>query len=150
MPPASSTNSSRESSAVEDYLEKILELIDNKGYARVADLAEALGIAQPSVSNMMRRLDAKGLLRHEKYRGVTLTATGEKLARRITKRHEMLAEFLELMGIDADTAYRDLEGMEHHISSQTLRGIEQLIEELHGDGEMRDRIRSATAESDEL
>ena len=70
----------KESVAVEDYLEKILELIDSKGYARVADLAEALGIAQPSVSNMMRRLDEKGLLCYEKYRGVTLTASGEKLA----------------------------------------------------------------------
>ena len=69
-------------------------------------------------------------------------------ALRGTRRHEMLSEFLELMGIDDDTAYRDLEGMEHHISSQTLRGIEQLIEELRNDGEMRERIRRATAESD--
>ena len=130
---------------MEDYLEKILELIDSKGYARVADLAEALGIAQPSVSNMMQRLDDKGLLRYEKYRGVTLTATGERLAQRITRRHEMLAEFLELMGIDGDTAYRDLEGMEHHISSQTLRGIEQLINELRGDEAMCERIQAATA-----
>lgn len=128
-------------------MEKILELIDSKGYARVVDLAEALGIAQPSVSNMMCRLDRKGLLHYEKYRGVTLTESGEKLAKRITRRHEMLAEFLDLMGIDGDTAYRDLEGMEHHISSQTLRGIEQLIEELRDDETMRDRIRQATAES---
>ena len=148
MPSTPSSQTTRESSAVEDYLEKILELIDSKGYARVADLAEALGIAQPSVSNMMRRLDAKGLLRHEKYRGVTLTESGEKLARRITKRHEMLAEFLELMGIEADTAYRDLEGMEHHISSQTFRGIEQLVEELRKDPEMQKRIREATAGDD--
>lgn len=148
MPPTPSSNTSRESSAVEDYLEKILELIDSKGYARVVDLAEALGIAQPSVSNMMRRLDGKGLLHYEKYRGVTLTESGEKLAKRITRRHEMLAEFLDLMGIDGDTAYRDLEGMEHHISSQTLRGIEQLIEELRNDDTMRDRIRQATAESE--
>jgi len=145
MPPSSSSNSTRESSAVEDYLEKILELIDSKGYARVVDLAEALGIAQPSVSNMMRRLDSKGLLHYEKYRGVTLTESGEKLAKRITRRHEMLAEFLDLMGIDGDTAYRDLEGMEHHISSQTLRGIEQLIEELRNDRTMRERIRKVTA-----
>jgi Mn-dependent DtxR family transcriptional regulator len=96
---------------------------------------------------MMRRLDDKGLLRYEKYRGVTLTPSGEKLARRITKRHEMLSEFLELMGIDGDTAYRDLEGMEHHISSQTLRGIEQLIEELRNDSAMRDRIRGATSDT---
>lgn len=145
MPSGPSSQITGESAAVEDYLEKILELIDSKGYARVADLADGLGIAQPSVSNMMRRLDAKGLIRREKYRGVTLTESGETLARRITRRHEMLAEFLSLMGIDAETAYRDLEGMEHHISSQTFRGIEQLVEELHGDAEMQKRVRQAAA-----
>ena len=134
----------RESVAVEDYLEKILELIDDKGYARVADIAESFGIAQPSVSNMARRLDEKGLVKHEKYRGMTLTEEGEKVAQRIRKRHAILAEFLDLLGIDGETAYRDVEGMEHHISTQTLRGIEQIIAELRDDSKMRERVRSAT------
>lgn len=138
----------RESVAVEDYLEKIHELIDDKGYARVADIAESFGIAQPSVSNMARRLDEKGLIKHEKYRGMTLTEEGEKVAQRIRKRHGILAEFLDLLGIDGDTAYRDVEGMEHHISAQTLRGIEQIIEELRNDPKMRDRIRAVTADTD--
>ncbi|MCB1233650.1 MAG: transcriptional regulator MntR [Verrucomicrobiae bacterium] len=135
----------RESVAVEDYLEKILELIDAKGYARVADIAESFGIAPPSVSNMVRRLDEKGLVNYEKYRGMTLTEEGERLARRIIKRHEILAEFLDLLGIDAETAYRDVEGMEHHISARTLRGIEQIIAELREDDAMRTRVRKATA-----
>ena len=136
----------KESVAVEDYLEKILELIDSKGYARVADIAEGLGIAQPSVSNMMKRLDEKGLLKYEKYRGMTLTEQGETVARRIIKRHGTLEDFLGLVGVDKETAYNDVEGMEHHISPQTLRAIEQIILELRGSVEMLERVRQAASE----
>ncbi len=97
------------------------------------------------IEGLARRLDEKGLVKHEKYRGMTLTEEGEKVARRIRKRHGILAEFLDLLGIDGETAYRDVEGMEHHISAQTLRGIEQIIEELGNAPEMQDRIRAATA-----
>ena len=135
--------SQSESVAVEDYLEKIVQLIDEKGYARVADIAEGLGIAQPSVSNMVRRLDKKGFVNLEKYRGMTLTTEGERLARRVVKRHKILEQFLELLGINREVAYEDLEGMEHHISSETLRGIEQLIVELEDDPEIRKRVQMA-------
>ncbi|CAN5172529.1 transcriptional regulator MntR [soil metagenome] len=137
------TETNTESSAVEDYLEVILQLLDAKGYARVGDVAESLSISQASVSNMMRRLDEKGLLRHEKYRGVTLTSEGERVAKRIVRRHSMLEEFLELLGIEPKTAYADVEGMEHHISSGTLRGIAQIIEELKNDPSVRQRVRDA-------
>jgi Mn-dependent DtxR family transcriptional regulator len=135
-----------ESVAVEDYLEQILQLIDSKGYARVADVAEGLGIAQPSVSNMMQRLDEKGLLKYEKYRGVTLTIEGEQVARRIIRRHALLEAFLDLLGIDKDVAYADVEGMEHHISHGTLRGIEQLVKELEADDALRKRVQAAARE----
>lgn len=138
-----SPTTAKESVAVEDYLEKILELIDTKGYARVADVATTLGIAPPSVSNMARRLDEKGLVVYEKYRGLTLTEEGERLARRIIKRHAILAEFLDLLGIEPETAHHDVEGMEHHISAGTLRGIEQIIDELKADQGLCHRIRSA-------
>jgi Mn-dependent DtxR family transcriptional regulator len=141
--PTVSTAATRESVAVEDYLEKIHELIDEKGYARVADIADSFGIARPSVSNMVRRLDEKGLVKHVKYRGMTLTAEGERLARRIIKRHGILSEFLDLLGIDAATAYRDVEGMEHHISTETLRGIEQIITELRRNANLQARVRAA-------
>lgn len=131
---------------MEDYLETILQLIDGKGYARVADIAEALGIAQPSVSNMVQRLDEKGLINHEKYRGMTLTEEGNRLARRIVKRHKILEQFLDLLGVDPQVAHEDLEGIEHHMSSETVRGIEQLMVELQNDGEMRERVRNAVRE----
>jgi Mn-dependent DtxR family transcriptional regulator len=120
----------RNSSAVEDYLERILELIDSKGYARVVDIAMSLKISQASVSNMVQRLDADGLLKYEKYRGLVLTAAGETLARNITRRHQLLTDFLTLLRLDQQVIHHDVEGMEHHISPSTLRAIEALTTQL--------------------
>src|SRR3954470_19726771 len=127
---ASPRKNRRNSSAVEDYLERILELIDSKGYARVVDIAKGLRISQASVSNMVRRLDADGLLKYEKYRGLVLTAAGETLARNIAERHHLLTEFLQLLGVEDRVIEHDVEGMEHHISPATLRAIEALTAQL--------------------
>lgn len=118
------------SAAVEDYLERILELVDTKGYARVVDIADRLGISQASVTNMVQRMDADGLIKYEKYRGLTLSASGHELARQIARRHLVLTDFLELLGIEAGTIHRDVEGMEHHISPETLEAIERLVDYL--------------------
>src|SRR5256714_9613914 len=123
-------NSKRNSSAVEDYLERILELIDSKGYARVVDIATGLQISQASVTNMVQRLDADGLLKYEKYRGLVLTSAGETLARNITRRHQLLTDFLTLLRLDKQVIHHDVEGMEHHISPPTLRAIEALTAQL--------------------
>src|SRR5213075_1336729 len=88
------------STTAEDYLERILELIKSKGYARVIDIAAALQISQASVTNMVQRLDAEGLLKYEKYRGLVLTEAGEKLARKIAHRHKLLTDFLKLLGLN--------------------------------------------------
>jgi Mn-dependent DtxR family transcriptional regulator len=120
----------RNSSAVEDYLERILELIDSKGYARVVDIATSLKISQASVTNMVQRLDAEGLLKYEKYRGLVLTPAGESLARNITRRHQLLTDFLTLLRLDKQVIHHDVEGMEHHISPPTLRAIEALTAQL--------------------
>ena len=118
------------SQAVEDYLERILELINTKGYARVVDIAQRLKISQASVTNMVQRLDAEGLLNYEKYRGLILTTAGEALAKNITRRHQLLTDFLNLLGLDDEVIYHDVEGMEHHISPPTLRAIEALTHQL--------------------
>src|ERR1700712_5073252 len=114
----------RSSAAMEDYLERILELINTKGYARVVDIAQGLKISQASVTNMVQRLDAEGLLKYEKYRGLVLTTAGETLARNITYRHQLLTDFLKLLGLPDDVIFHDVEGMEHHISPPTLHAIE--------------------------
>jgi Mn-dependent DtxR family transcriptional regulator len=121
---------SRNSAAVEDYLERILELMNSKGYARVVDIAASLKISQASVTNMVQRLDADGLLKYEKYRGLVLTPAGKTVARDITRRHELLSDFLKLLGLDKQVIRRDVEGMEHHISPSTLRAIAALTERL--------------------
>ena len=129
------------SSAVEDYLERILELINTKGYARVVDIAQGLKISQASVTNMVQRLDAEGLLKYEKYRGLVLTASGEALAKNITRRHQLLSDFFRLFGLEEDIIYHDVEGMEHHISPPTLRAIEALTGQLERQPALVARVR---------
>ena len=131
------------STAVEDYLERILELINSKGYARVIDIAAALKISQASVTNMVQRLDADGLLKYEKYRGLVLTTAGEALARNIARRHRLLTDFLSLLGLDDRIIYHDVEGMEHHISPPTLRAIENLTAQLRRRPALRARLKAA-------
>jgi Mn-dependent DtxR family transcriptional regulator len=145
MPGKKSRSALGSSAAVEDYLERILELIDSKGYARVVDIAAALQISQASVTNMVQRLDADGLLKYEKYRGLVLTEAGEKLARNIAQRHKLLTDFLKLLGLSDRVIYHDVEGMEHHISLPTLRAIEALTLQLRRRPALRARLRSAVA-----
>ncbi len=136
------------SSAVEDYLEQILELISTKGYARVVDIADRLSISQASVTNMIQRLDAEGFLHYEKYRGLILTRAGEDLAKNITRRHRLLTEFLQLLGLAEATIYQDVEGMEHHLSPETVRAIESLTARLKDQPELLKRVREDAAKDD--
>ena len=135
------------SAAVEDYLERILELINTKGYARVVDIAGSLKISQASVTNMIQRLDGEGLLKYEKYRGLALTTAGEALALNITRRHQLLTDFLKLLGLDEEVIYHDVEGMEHHISPPTLRAIEALTQQLQRQPALLAKVRKQTDES---
>jgi len=130
------------SSAVEDYLEQILDLINTKGYARVADIAQGLKISQASVTNMIQRLDTERLLKYEKYRGLVLTTAGETLARNIMRRHQLLTDFLRMLDIDEEVIYHDVEGMEHHISPQTLRAVEALVVQLQKQPKLLTRIKA--------
>lgn len=132
--------------AMEDYLEQISELIELKGYARVIDIAERLVISQASVTNMVKKLGAEGLVNYERYRGMTLTDRGEEVATYIRQRHELLTRFLELFGIDDTTIYDDVEGMEHYISGPTLRVFDALIAELEQSPEMVKRVRKKLKE----
>ncbi len=145
MPRHQSTRSALGSSAaVEDYLERILELINSKGYARVVDIAASLKISQASVTNMVQRLDAEGLLKYEKYRGLVLTTTGEALARNIARRHRLLTDFLRLLGVEDRVIRQDVEGMEHHVSPSTLRAIEALTANLQRRPSLLARLGAVT------
>jgi Mn-dependent DtxR family transcriptional regulator len=128
--------------AMDDYLEQILHLIKDKGYARAVDISKNLGISQASVTNMLRRLDAEGLVNHEKYRGTVLTEDGQRIALAIIERHETLTRFLRLFGIDEKTIYHDVEGMEHHVSRPTLNVIRAVADALEADPALLKKVRN--------
>ncbi len=132
---------------MEDYLEQIAALIAEKGQARVADIAERLSISQASVSNMVKRLAQEDLVHYKRYHGVTLTARGRGVADFIIRRHEVLTDFLELFGLDEQTIYNDVEGMEHHISSPTIQVFEALVQELQASPETVRRISNRLKEA---
>lgn len=113
--------------AAQDYLEAIYELIEEKGYAKVIDIAEKLGLSGPSVSRMVQKLSREGFLKSEKYRGITMTDKGRATAKEMQKRHHLLREFLMLLGVDHKTADADAEGMEHHVSRKTIKCIEDFV-----------------------
>ena len=116
------------SQTAEDYLERIHELIEEKGYARVVDIASSLDVKQASVTNMVQKLDELGYLNYQKYRGLVLTEEGRTIALAIQKRHEMLSRFFSLFGIDAATQQSDIEGIEHHLSSKTMDMLTSLTD----------------------
>ncbi len=136
------SHASRTSGSVakDDYLEQILHLIEEKGYARPVDISQRLGISQASVTNMLQRLDSEGLVKHEKYRGTALTPEGEQIAKAIMDRHELLTEFLRFFDINEETIYRDVEGMEHHVSRATLRALRAVTETLRENPEFRRQV----------
>lgn len=116
------------SASGEDYLERIDELIDSKGYARVVDIAERLKVSQPSVTAMVKRLAEAGYLRYERYRGLIMTERGRAVARGIKDRHATLQRCLSLLGVDAATQERDIEGLEHSLSATTLQRLAELAD----------------------
>lgn len=129
------------SPAIEDYLEQIHNLIESKGYARVVDIAKNLEISQASVTNMIQKLDAEGFVVYERYRGVVLTEEGGKVGAEIARRHEVLTRLLASFGLDPQTVHEDVEGMEHHISRQTLEVLTLLMEELEGNAELLRKLK---------
>lgn len=130
----------RTTAAAEDYLERIRDLIRTKGYARVVDIAAELKISQASVTSMIQRLDAEGLVKYEKYRGMVLTGAGEQVAQRIAHRHELLTDFLRLLGLPEEVITTDVEGLEHHVSPETFRAIEALTRHLRENVTARESI----------
>lgn len=113
---------------MEDYLERIFDLIEEKGYARVTDIAEALDVHPSTVTRMVQRLDEHRFIDYERYRGLVLTAKGEQLGRAVRDRHRALEGFLRLLGVDDESVVQtDTEGIEHHVSPQTLQALTELL-----------------------
>ena len=112
--------------SMEDYLEKIYELIVGKGYARVSDIAVALSLQPSSVTKMVQKLADAGYIHYERYRGLALTPAGEALGEAMKDRHAMLETFLRIIGVPEETLKRDVEGIEHHCSPATVEALRDL------------------------
>ena len=116
------------SQSAEDYLERIYELIQDKGFARVADIATSLKVRQASVTDMVQKLARRGFLKYERYQDVVMTSKGREVARRIQDRHKTLSRFFSLLGLDAATQREDIEGIEHHLSQTTVNVLSDLAQ----------------------
>lgn len=117
----------RRSELVEDYVELIADLIIDGREARQVDIASRLGVAQPTVAKALKRLVKEGWAVQRPYRGVFLTPAGEALAQEVRARHQTVERFLLALGVDADSARRDAEGIEHHVSPATLAAFEAFL-----------------------
>ena len=130
-------------STAEDYLERIYALIQEKGYARVSDIAEALQVSPSTVTRMVQKLDEQNLLQYERYRGLSLTQEGERVGRSIHRRHKALENFLHLLGVDDQaTIEKDIEGIEHHLSSNTLERLILLVEFFQANQDLMERYEA--------
>lgn len=134
--------------SMEDYLERIYMLIDEKGYARVSDIAEGLEVHPSSVTKMIQKLDKDNYLIYEKYRGLIMTSKGKKMGKRLADRHQLLEIFLNTIGVQADNIYKDVEGIEHHLSWDSITCIESLIEYFNRDPVRLENLKQVRAELD--
>lgn len=131
---------------MEDHIEIIYSLIEQKGYARVSDIAEALSVLPSSVTKMVQKLDKDGYLIYERYRGLMLTPKGQKLGKRLLQRHDLLEQFLRLIGVDEDKIYGDVEGIEHHLSWNSIDRIADLVQLLEEDKGVAEKLKKLSTE----
>jgi len=115
--------------STEDYVELIDDLIRSQGEARLVEVAERLGISQPSASKTLARLQREGFVTSEPYRSIFLTDKGKALADSARERHDLVYQFLLCIGVSDATAKIDSEGVEHHVSAETLEAFRRIIGE---------------------
>jgi DtxR family manganese transport transcriptional regulator len=109
-----------QSEVAEDYVEMIAELIAETGEARTVDLAARFGVTSPTVNAIIQRLQRENLVETRPYRSIFLTEAGETMARQAQERHQVVRDFLVTIGVPAPIAEEDAEGVEHHVSPETL------------------------------
>ena len=121
------TRAARRVALVEDYLELIADLIEDGNEARQVDIASRLGVSQPTVAKTLARLATDGLVTRKPYRGVFLTESGRTVARQSRTRHQTVEAFLRSIGVGAENARIDAEGIEHHVSEETLKAFRRAL-----------------------
>jgi DtxR family manganese transport transcriptional regulator len=134
------TRTDHSTELAEDYVEAIDEIIAAQGRCRVEDLRKHFSVTHVTVSRVLQRLDRDGLVRKEAYRPVTLTKKGKKLADSSRKRHHLVIAFLVKLGVTPKNAEIDAEGIEHHVSKETLEVMQQFVD---GAGEYGSKTSTA-------
>ncbi len=119
---------SHQSEVAEDYVEMIAELITETGEARAVDLAQRFGVTAPTVNATIQRLVREGYVETQPYRSIFLTEAGWSLAKICAGRHAIVRDFLLLIGVTPATAEADAEGLEHHVSPETLEAFKTMID----------------------
>lgn len=116
------------SEVTEDYVELIADLIDSEGEARAVALANRFGVTAATVNNTVKRLERDGFVTSRPYRAIFLTDAGRELAEACRERHRIVAEFLLALGVSPEVAEADAEGIEHHVSTETLNAFRAFTE----------------------
>lgn len=113
----------------EDYVEAIAEAIAENGICRAVDLVRHFDVTHATVNNTISRLQRDGLVMTEPYQPITLTPQGKRMATKARNRHKVVQSFLLRLGVSETTAAVDSEGMEHHVSDETLRVMKRILKE---------------------
>jgi DtxR family manganese transport transcriptional regulator len=129
---------------LEDYVELISDLLDSGGEARPTDIARRLGVSHATAIKTIGRLKREGLAVAKPYRGVFLTEAGESLAERVRNRHRLVVDVLLALGVPAEAAEQDAEGIEHHVSDATLAAFGRFLRRIGG-GPQRTRKHDVPA-----
>ncbi len=111
----------------EDYLKVIYELSKNKGYVRSIEISESLNVKPASVTDMLKKLQDKGYIKYEKYRGIVITESGERIARKIVHRWEIIRQFFEIFGVNEENAESIANKVEHYIDDDSFERIEKFV-----------------------
>jgi DtxR family transcriptional regulator, manganese transport regulator len=127
------TRTAQSTALLEDYVELIADLLAKTGEARPIDIARRLGVSHPTAISAINRLKKKALARARPYRGVFLTEEGEALAKRVRARHRLVVNVLLALGVPAEAAESDAEGLEHHVSETTLKAFARFLQSAEKD-----------------
>ncbi|PLT28403.1 transcriptional regulator MntR [Peribacillus deserti] len=136
--------------SMEDYIEIIYKLIEEKGYARVSDIAEMLAVHPSSVTKMVQKLDHEGYLIYEKYRGLILTSKGKKIGKTLVYRHDLLEQLLRMIGVKEENIYIDVEGIEHHLSWDSIDRIGDLVQLFEENPKILTELKGIQNKNEEL
>jgi len=117
------------SEVAEDYVEAIADAIDRTGVCRAMDLVSQFDVTHATVNNTVARLQRDGFVETQPYQPIELTAAGRRLAKKSRRRHQIVEAFLRRLGVSEQNAAMDSEGIEHHVSNETLEQMKRVLDE---------------------